>query len=79
MLCARLVLWPVEKVALDSLSFNPQKLNVSKTAPTNSLKLLEGDLALLRQIAMKRAVGVFTCGCGVLLHPLAPSTIIGVA
>lgn len=76
MLCTRLVLWPVEKVALDSISVNPQKLNVSKTAPTNSLKLLEGDPALLRQIAMKRAVIVFTCGCRVLLHPLAPGTII---
>lgn len=68
-----------KKNAVDWMIFDPKKLCVGKTAPTNSLKLLEGDPALLQQPAARRAVGVLSCWCRVLLHPLAPSTIISVA
>lgn len=38
-----------KKIALDLMSFKPKKLHVGQTAPPDSLKLREGDLALLRR------------------------------
>lgn len=54
---------PGKKIALNLMSRKPKKLQEGQTAPQDSLKLREGDLALL-QAAGRGAAGVFTCSTG---------------
>lgn len=70
-LCARtleLCERPVDKISLDLMSFTPKKLlNISKTALTNSLNLLQGERAVVQQIGMD--VSVIGSRCKVLFAP----------
>lgn len=47
-----------KEIALDLMSFKPKKLRVGQTAPPDSLKLREGDLALL-QVCLPAGTGSF--------------------